>query len=62
MEIWLSSVSPEDSGIRKAFWRALSLYIPLEECIKNLRGQNSQEKKLIILEKMINKKTGSCVK
>jgi len=61
LEMWLALESYDD-GIKKIFCRALKMSIPIEECVSKIRGKSSTEEKLIILKKMIDEKTGSCVK
>ena len=61
MEVWLLLKSYDD-GIKKVFCQALMLGIPIEECVQNIRGRSTTKEKLIILKKMIDEKTGSCVK
>jgi len=61
LKIWLL-LKLYDDGIKKVFCQALMLGIPIEECVQNIRGRSATKEKLIILKKMINEKTGSCVK
>ena len=61
LKIWLSLKSHDDDGLKKLFCRALMLGIPIEECIK-IRGRSATKEKSIILKKMMDEKTGSCVK
>ena len=61
LEMWLSLKSHDD-GIKKGFYEALKSGIPIEECVQNIRGRSTTKEKSIILKKMIDEKTGSCVK